>query len=274
MLSAISPTPIMWASALTSSVFGITIFANIIILVIERHLTRGDQQNIRLHFYLPLGAAGLGLAICVLALVMAGSWSALFAACCGLVTVGIIYFVRRTGLDWLAATGIAIVALVGAALFVSSKAQPAIVDFSLRYAGRAAPDRLAVASRIIDEVGLGGSGAGTLRAILPIYAAPGVAATTISVPTFAAQIAIELGRPALWVVVAATIALIVLCARGALIRGRDFFYSLTGAGVAVSALMLAFCENGLQHTAVQILLAATLGVALVQSMSCAVDRRL
>jgi len=76
-----------------------------------------------------------------------------------------------------------------------------------------------------------------------------------------------MGRPALWIMAAAMLSIIFLCASGGFNRGRDLFYSMAGAGVGVSSLVLAFCDIGLNNFAIAIVLAATLGLALAQSVS-------
>ena len=141
------------------------------------------------------------------------------------------------------------VAVVAAAVIISTKAHPALADFSIRYAAGASADEIAVANRIVGEVGLGGSGAGTFSSIYRLYASGETAGSAISAPTSAGQIAIELGRPMLWLIVASVAALTVLCARGGFNRGRDFFYSIAGAGAGVATLILVFCDTGLNSMA-------------------------
>lgn len=255
------------AAATAGSVYGVVLTAAIIILVVERHLTRRTLRDFRWQFLVPLAATVACFAICVLATIVAGSEQAIFAAACGFAVVAIIQFVRRIGLDWRAAATMAGAAVVAAAVIVSTKAHPTLANFSMRYAARAPADDISVADRVVGEVGLGGSGAGTFSAIYRLYASGDTASTNISAPTSAAQIAIELGRPMLWVIVASMAALILLCARGGFNRGRDFFYSIAGAGVGVATLIFMFCDIGLNNMAISILLATMLGLALAQSAS-------
>ena len=159
------------------------------------------------------------------------------------------------------------VAVIGAAVIVSTKGHAALADFSMRYAARASADLISVADRMVREVGFGGSGGGTFGAIYRLYAPGDTANAVVLAPTSAAQIAIEFGRPVLWIIVASMAALIFLCASGGFSRGRDFFYSIAGAGVGVATLVLAFCDIGLNNMAVSILLASTIGLALAQSVS-------
>lgn len=248
-----------------ASVFGTVLFASIGVLVVERHLTRRSTQDFRTQFLLPLAGAIFGFAVCLVAILASRSEHALFAAACGLTTVVIIQFVRRLGLDWRAAAALGCVAIGGAFAIVATKGQPVQADLSMRYAAVAPAEIISVADRLVSEVGLGGSGAGTLEAIYRLYAPQD--ASSILPPTSAAQIAIELGRPALWVVTAIAIVILLLCARGGFNRGRDFFYSIGAAGVSIAALISAFSDIGLNNLAVSIVLAVTLGLGLGQSVS-------
>ena len=88
------------------------------------------------------------------------------------------------------------VAVVGAVVIVSTKGHASLADFSMRYAAGAKADLISVADRMVREVGFGGSGGGTFGAIYRLYASGDTANAVIMAPTSAAQMAIELGRPA------------------------------------------------------------------------------
>ena len=83
--------------------------------------------------------------------------------------------------------------------------------------------------------------------------------------TAAAKIAIELGRPVLWTVVAAILLAAAVMLRGALRRGRDSFYPALGAGCLVALLIRGFADASIFAQAVSIIAAATVGLALAQS---------
>ncbi|AMN43768.1 hypothetical protein [Rhodoplanes sp. Z2-YC6860] len=255
-----------WPEAHAICVFGTIVFANILIFEVERQLTGRGQQNTKGRHYWPLVASIAGFGICGLAVFMDESSHGIFAVACGLAAVAIIYFVRRIGLGWPAALAMAGVATLCAVLVVATKAQPLTADFPARYAAHAAPNLIAASNRIIGGVGIGGSGAGTFKAVYRFYQQTEVTGRP-EAPTFAAKLAIELGGPMLWLLVAETIALALICAGGAFNRGRDFSYPMAGAGVTIAALILAFCDNSLNNAAVEILIALTLGVALVQRIS-------
>jgi hypothetical protein len=252
------------AAAEAGSAYGVVLFAAIIIMIMERYLTRSDFRSQLLN---PLAGAVSGLVICGAATVIAAPQHTVFAAACGLVTVALVYIVRRIGLGWRAAVTVAGVGIIAAALVVSASGTLTPADISVRYAAHASGDRIAVTTRIVGEVGIGGSGAGTFAAIHPLYATQDTSTGNPRPLTFASQIAVELGRPALWIIALSAVTLIVLCARGGFNRGRDFVYSIAGAGVGVATMILAFCDSGLTNPAVSILFVSTLGLALVQSVS-------
>ena len=63
------------------------------------------------------------------------------------------------------------------------------------------------------------------------------------------------------------LALVLLCVRGAFSRGRDSFYSAAGAAAGVVMLIMMFGDPSTGNPAIAILLAATFGLALAQSVS-------
>ena len=92
-----------------------------------------------------------------------------------------------------------------------------------------------------------------------------------AVPTAAAKIAIELGRPMLWGIVIVVMAGIFLLLRGALNRGRDLFYAAAGAGSLAFILLWAFCDIGILGTPAGICTAAIVGLAVAQCKSRSVQ---
>jgi hypothetical protein len=125
-------------------------------------------------------------------------------------------------------------------------------------------DVVTLDNRILDAAGLAGSGAGTFAAISTIYGTQDP--LEVRPPTFAGQIAIELGHPALWVIVGLACTLIVMFARSAFNRGRDCFYPLAGAGVAVAMALNCFNNATLTNPAISLLVAVTLGAGFGQSI--------
>ena len=156
--------------------------------------------------------------------------------------------------------------LGGAILLVA--AQPVAHDLSvtLAFAEPSAHPLVALNQRMLDDVPLVGTGAGTLAALAPVYRemndpSAGSAATT------AGSFAIELGRPMLWLIVAVTVGAIVALLRASLRRGRDSFYPAMGASCLITQLLLGFTNAGLLGTATSLIMASALGLSFAQSKS-------
>ena len=125
---------------------------------------------------------------------------------------------------------------------------------------------MSISERMIAD-NSGGTGAGTFSALLPIYRDIDDATVLVGAPTTAAQVIIEMGRPALWIFVIMMIVATGLLLRGAVIRGRDLFYAMGAAGCAITLTVEAFVDASLTGTAIVILAMAILGLGLAQSAS-------
>jgi len=252
------------ATMMTAGIVGIILFAACVIMAIERFDRRPEPRAHSSQPLVPIGAAIAGLAICSCTLIAGDTSHAIFAAACGLATVAIIYAARRLGFGPRAGLAIGSLAVVAVAMIIWTNGNHTIGDVSLRYMTDANNQVVTLNSRILDAVRLTGSGAGTYPAVSTIYGAEG--SSDIRPATFAAQIAVELGRPALWVIVGLTCALIVIFARSAFSRGRDVFYPLAGAGVTVAMVLDCFTNATLTNPAISLLVAVTLGLGFGQSV--------
>jgi hypothetical protein len=248
---------------MTAGIIGVVLFAASAVMVIERYEIRHRYRDFLSLLVVPIGMRIAGLATCSLTFVADNTGHAVFIAAGGLSAVVMIYFVRRIGLGALAALAVGVVAIVAAATIILTKGHPVTGDISLRYMADEKADIALSYSRLISEVGPGGSGAGTFRAISVIYGTSEV----IRPPTLAAQIAVELGRPALWIIIGLAFALALICIRSAFDRGRDFSYPLAGAGVAMAMILDSFNNAGLTNQAISLIVAITLGLAFAQSVS-------
>ena len=235
-------------------------------MIAERYEIHSYRHDLLSQLLIPIGIRIAGLLVCAFPLVSGDTNYAIFSAACGLATIIIIYFVRRIGLGPRTALAIMSVAIVAASIVIITNGHSASEDMSLRYMIGAKADIVQLESRMIGEVGLGGSGAGTFSAVSNLYGMHESSGAALP-STFAAQIAVELGRPALWIVVALACAVIFMCARGTFNRGRDFLYPLTGAGVGVAMVLNSFSNAGLTNPAISLLVAVTLGLAFAQSIS-------
>ena len=109
-----------------------------------------------------------------------------------------------------------------------------------------------------------GSGPRSFENLVNLYQQP--ANLPVTTPSSAgAKIAIELGRPMLWIAIGATLLGIVALVRAALRRGRNSFYPALGAGCLLALLIEGVANSGMFTPAVSILGPAIVGLGLAQS---------
>lgn len=206
---------------------------------------------------------GIAVFVCLATLVFSGTREVLVATGCGIATLAGVMFVRRTRLG---AWGSAIIAVLAAGIAMLLIAtHPAERGDSLLLAY--APSPTAISKRVLEDAPVAGTGAGTFAAIAPIYRVIDDSKYDSVASTAAADIAIELGQPMLWLIVGATAFAILMLLKASLQRGRDSFYSAMGAGCLITLLLLAFTNAGLLGTATSLLAAAALGLGFAQSKS-------
>jgi len=122
-----------------------------------------------------------------------------------------------------------------------------------------------VTRRILADTPWFGCGAGCFRILADIYRLPSEPTHVQTAATAAAKIAIELGPPVLWTILAAVLFATAVLLRGALKRGRDSFYPSLGAACLTALLLRGFADANIFAQAVSIIAAATIGLALAQS---------
>jgi hypothetical protein len=235
-----------------------------------RSLERYESRHARSYGSVPvllwtLAACGGALLLCAAAALSDETPEVLFAIGSGVAIIVWIIVVRRFRLGvW----GVApfVVVVIGVALLVFTthpveRGRSALMAF----APSASPG--GVSERMLKDAPVVGTGAGTFASLVPIYRAiddpPGssVASTT------AATVAIELGRPMLWLFVLATVASVFIFLKAALQRGRDSFYPAMGGGCLVTLLLLIFVNAGLLGNAAGLIAAVMFGLAIAQSRS-------
>jgi hypothetical protein len=246
------------------STIGTTISIASAIRTFERYETRHPTLAMSTPKFLRDFAINLSIgAICWLAI--ADHPSYVFVAACSTATLLIIEAVRRIGMSRLAAAALAATMIIIIAIVAVMVKQNRERDITLHFAS--APRWLmSIAEEMKMDTRWTGSGAGTFSSLAPIYREvddPDVQAA----PTTAAAIAIELGQPALIYGAALTVAAAGFLALGALRRGRDSFYPAAGAACVVAVFLEAFIDASALSTAVQIVAATLVGVALAQSKS-------
>jgi hypothetical protein len=226
-----------------------------------------DQGGSAVWLRLTFAACLLAVAICSLAIFVSGTSQAYFAISCGVATLAVAIAGHRIRFGPWGYSAIVSVALVVAVAAVALQPRRQTMDLTLAFAARAPAPLIAVTQRILTETSWVGTGAGTFAAVLPIYRDIDELATGPVAPTAVATIAVEMGRPLLWVILMAAMALVVTLLRGAVRRGRDSFYSMAGASSVVAITLLAFGNVGLFSTPVLVITAAVVGIAIAQSKS-------
>jgi hypothetical protein len=190
---------------------------------------RLEMQRDRIHGASETSAAALtaaliACALCGFAVIRSSPGPVIFAAACGLALLALIVAARRLGVG----PGIAAV-LVAGGLIVAVTAAVSTSDRKGDPLVRFAAGPISVFERMMADTGPAGSGAGTFSALLPIYGSVDDVASNAPVPTTAAALVIELGRP-MWVaIMMLAITAATLLFRAAMLRGRDSFYSAAAA---------------------------------------------
>ena len=217
---------------------------------------------------LPPGVAGpcAALAICAAAVLFSATTPILFATAYGLVALICVFLIRRLDLGSLGIIGLAVVTIGVAILLLAAHPNERATSISLSFAASPAAVR-SLSQHVLDDAPLVGTGARTFMALAPIYREINDPQPTCSAATAVAALAIELGRPMLWLIVLGTLFAVVVLLRDALQRGRDWFYPAMGAGCLVTTLLMSFINAGLLGTATGLILAAALGLAFAQSKS-------
>jgi hypothetical protein len=204
---------------------------------------------------------GCGI-ICGSAIIASGA-SSVFAASCTVALPILIGGARRLGCSPpMVAVLVAAILLIPLSV-VLSRSEPS-GDLANRFASSGANPAV---GRMLADAPLIGSGAGTFSALLPVYGATDDKNKTADAPTAAAQIAIELGRPALVLIILAAGALAWTLLRGAMLRGRDDAYPAAAASCIVLMVIEGFIDSTLLNTAVVIILCSVIGLGLGQSVS-------
>jgi hypothetical protein len=211
----------------------------------------------------PFAASAVSFMVCLAAIATEPSASVIFASVAGIGTLLSITVIRRLGLGNWGKSGIAAAALICVAGFFAINPANKDVDATLALSAQP-PASVAIVERMLTDAKLGGTGAGTFGALWPIYR------NTLDVQpraatTAAASTAIEMGRPFLWTTVILALLAAFALYRRSLLRGRDYFYSGTGAGCILSLLILSFANAAIFGLALSLLSAMVCGLALARS---------
>lgn len=260
-----SETGRYFPGTLILSAVGIILTSATEIRLRERLRSRRSEQEFRRWTIVGLAAGVMGLAICMLALLIEADLILLFAGLFGAGVLFGIFVIRQWSLSvW----GRAGVIAVGAIILLAFLAT---VQFKRNTDSATSPSQnQAVIDRMLSDAPALGSGAGTFASLLPVY-------REVDLPEFrrvdvaAARITIEMGRTFLWISILALGGIAMVFARGGVTRGRDYVYASAGAGVIVAVLILMFTTDDLLSVPASIFVSAVAGLAWTQSRSTVED---
>jgi hypothetical protein len=261
-------SPFLRAQAAVCVAMGTIVASAACIRTVERFETRAARPRRRgSTLLLTFMGSSTALVVCATTLVLDGTRQEQEAAACGVALLVCITIIRRLQLQlW----GIAIIAisLTGAVILLIA-AQPSARGRSLllSFAVSSPTSPPSVSERVLKDAPFAGTGAGTFAVVAPIYREMDDPPTDPVAATAAASLGIELGRPLLWLIVAAMGASIVFLLNCCLKRGRDSFYPAMGASCLATMLLLSFVNPGLLGDAAGLIAAITLGLAIAQSKS-------
>lgn len=238
----------------------------IIIMSIERHLSRRDSQNpSSAPTWLRLVLALFGIAISLAAIKSVQSTSVLAATALGLAAIIFIAIVRRIGYQPWTSTILFLIVTVIAATVAIPAFQDASVGGVAGFATSAPTESLSLARRAMSDTPWLGNGIGTFRSLAAIYQDFGTS-PVLGAPSTAISIAIEWGPLALGILVVFAFQLFVVNFRGAMGRGRDSVFASTAAAGVLVMLCEAFFDSSLLTITVQTVAAVIVGLGLSQSV--------
>jgi len=253
------------ADALDAAAFGLILSTSTGTRIYEREEMRLTQRP-HVGFRRNLALCAAAFVFCLTALILGRSKVIGYAALYGLGAILAITLIRRLNLGGWGLMGFVAIAILGAvAIFATSSGNPDS-DLTLVLGSQSRESTL-TARQILSDAPLLGTGAGTYAALVPIYRTSDENQQESIVPTAAAAISVELGRPMLWYTfVGLAIGSLVLF-QGALRRGRDSYYPAAGTACLIASYFLLLGNPGLLSAASASLAAATVGLATSQSQS-------
>lgn len=254
-------------SAIDCCVLGAILAGTACIRSIELHKNRQGRQP-QSAFSLPIGVSGTAVAICVAPLLISANVPMLLATAFGLSSLLCVTLIRRLDLGLFGVTGLAVTVLGVAVLLLAAHPIERGTSFTLSFASSSSLRSLA--QHVLDDAPWVGTGANTFAALAPTYREISDPEPGCSAATAAATLAIELGRPMLWLIVFSAFAVVLVLLRDSLRRGRDWFHPAMAGSCTIAMLLIAFINAGLFGSTTALLFSAALGLGFAQSKSRAV----
>jgi len=262
----LSRLDILWPASLdvgvarNAGILGVLLAVTATIRAFERwQSSRGFSKS---NLILSLAMSTASLAICASALALRWTSNVEFSLVFSVTILLAIVVIRRFDIDIWGTAAIAAIVLTVSVSIVWIQDGRLAADLMTRYSDDTAA--VPITQRILADTPWFGTGSGSFQALANVYRQPSEA-PVLTASTAAAKIAIELGPPVLWIVVAATLFATAVLLRGALKRGRDSFYPALGAGWLMALLLRGFADANIFAQAVSISAASTIGLALAQS---------
>ncbi len=225
------------------------------------HLHSTQHRKSRMMAIVAASASMAALFICLSAILISADPVLFLAALFGTGILIAVLAIRRWRPGPFGQAGIA--ALAAVAVFGFFAEVPAKKDADPTLA-LSTQGQISSIERMLSDAKWGGSGAGSFEALLPIYRDT---ADSLEIPTAAATIAIEMGRPFLWTCVIVVLIGASTLFRRALLRGRDYVYSSAGAGCIIALLILLFANDGILGLTASLMISVVCGLAFAQSKS-------
>jgi hypothetical protein len=233
---------------------------------IERHDSKATKAAPTDNVQRALIVIGAALVVDIAGLSMGATPNVVLAVLFGIVTFASVQVIRHVGLgDWAALTLVGTMIVAAAMVVIWRYDASRGLSPLLQFASAAPADAVSMMQRMLSDSRLGGTGAGTFAAILPIYRDLG--GSLSQPPSTISGIAVELGLPMTGFVIVLAVWLMVVLYRAALNRGRDSFYPAAAAAGVVILLAQAFCDASLLNASVAVFGDALVGLGLAQCVS-------
>ena len=230
----------------------------------NRHRRRAVKPDAARQQALGLILSLIAFALCAAAILTRNVWQEALAVLCGLAILAVVLVGRRFHFAPWQCIGMSTVLVILAIAVAASRNERAVYD-PMGALASAPPVQIATAERMIRESVWFGSGAGTYDAVLPMYRVPDDVGDATAAPTSAVASAVELGQPALGIIVLMAVSLIAWLMRAALLRIRDSSYPSAAAASLVVLTIQSFSNASLFATSIQIFATVLVGLGLAQS---------